>query len=144
LVRSLFQSVRPFCAPANFLGVRQNSSDRDFFRGFSKIAARSPAMGTFRRPAGAGSRTLLQSRNGKAEIEKFRLTPPGAQLEALPPGAPVGDRLTAELGSTRLVIFVIPWAWGLLGRGGLACTRGGCAPLCPGGQQNAPPKWSGV
>jgi hypothetical protein len=48
-------------------------------------------------------------------------------------GAPVGDRLKAGLGSSRLDVFVIPRTWGLLGRGGLAGTRGGCAPHCPWG-----------
>jgi len=49
------------------------------------------------------------------------------------PGAQVCDCLKAEFGSTRLSIFVIPWTCGLLGRGGLAGTRGGCAPLGPRG-----------
>jgi hypothetical protein len=52
-------------------------------------------------------------------------------------GAPVGDRLKAELGAKRLAIFVMPWTWELLGRGGLAGTRGGCAPLCSSGAELA-------
>ena len=38
---------------------------------------------------------------------------------------------------------MISWIWGLLGRGGLACTRGGCAPDCSSGAVPVRPSRSG-
>ncbi len=83
-----------------------------------------------RKPDGVGGGNVQQY----VGFEKKR-----AYLDTAPE-APVCDRLKAELDSTRLVIFVMPWTWGLLGRGGLACTRGGCAPLCSSGQCRDAPK----